>query len=62
MSSVLLSGAAADFRHAPIRKFWFDDEAAPARSVAEERLHRQARLAFESLYAGLVTREPELLN
>jgi ribulose-5-phosphate 4-epimerase/fuculose-1-phosphate aldolase len=59
-----------DFRHAPIRKFWFDDESAPARSVAEERLHRQTRLAgafrlfarygFDQGLAGHITaRDPE---
>ncbi|WP_321884792.1 class II aldolase/adducin family protein [Paraburkholderia bannensis] len=62
--------APADFRHAPIRKFWFDDDAEPARTVAEERRHRQARLAgafrlfarfgFDQGLAGHITaRDPE---
>ena len=37
---------AQDFRQPPVRRFWFDDDtAASARSVAEERRHRQERLA-----------------
>ncbi|MEX3985385.1 class II aldolase/adducin family protein [Paraburkholderia sp. EG287A] len=59
-----------DFRHAPIRKFWFDDEATPARTLDEERRHRQERLAgafrlfarygFDQGLAGHITaRDPE---
>ncbi len=31
-------------RHAPLRKFWFDD-VPPRESIAAERRHRQERLA-----------------
>jgi hypothetical protein len=68
MSATLITDTPrADFRHAPLRKFWFDDEAEPARTLAGERRHRQtrpagARHAFESLYAGLAEQEPELLD
>lgn len=58
-----------DPRHAPLRKFWFDDEA-PTRGIAEERRHRQERLAgafrlfarygFDQGLAGHITaRDPE---
>ena len=33
------------FRETPVRKFWFDDDDAPPRSLEQERLHRQQRLA-----------------
>jgi ribulose-5-phosphate 4-epimerase/fuculose-1-phosphate aldolase len=60
----------ADLRHAPIRKFWFDDDNAPTRTLEEERRHRQARLAgafrlfarygFDQGLAGhLTARDPE---
>ncbi|MEK6293808.1 MAG: class II aldolase/adducin family protein, partial [Paraburkholderia tropica] len=62
---------AQDFRQPPVRRFWFDDDtAASARSVAEERRHRQERLAgafrlfarygFDQGLAGHITaRDPE---
>jgi ribulose-5-phosphate 4-epimerase/fuculose-1-phosphate aldolase len=62
---------AQDFRQPPVRRFWFDDDsAAHARSVAEERRHRQERLAgafrlfarygFDQGLAGHITaRDPE---
>ena len=60
----------ADPRHAPIRKFWFDDDDTPTRTLAEERRHRQERLAgafrlfarngFDQGLAGHITaRDPE---
>jgi ribulose-5-phosphate 4-epimerase/fuculose-1-phosphate aldolase len=56
-------------RHAPLRKFWFDD-VPPRESVAAERRHRQERLAvafrlfarygFDQGLAGHITaRDPE---
>lgn len=71
MSATLITAAPrADFRHAPLRRFWFDDEAEPARTLAEERRHRQTRLAgafrlfarygFDQGLAGHITaRDPE---
>jgi ribulose-5-phosphate 4-epimerase/fuculose-1-phosphate aldolase len=58
------------FHETPVRKFWFDDDAAPQRSLAQERLHRQQRLAgafrlfahagFSQGLAGHITaRDPE---
>ncbi|PLZ03603.1 class II aldolase/adducin family protein [Burkholderia sp. WAC0059] len=44
MSTLLSAVRDADFRHAPVHKFWFDDEAG-TRTLAEERRHRQQRLA-----------------
>ncbi|MBB5423936.1 hypothetical protein HDG40_002080 [Paraburkholderia sp. JPY158] len=32
-------------RDTPVRKFWFGEELEPRRTLAEERLHRQQRLA-----------------
>jgi ribulose-5-phosphate 4-epimerase/fuculose-1-phosphate aldolase len=65
----LAEGPAIDPRHAPVRKFWFDEEA-PARTLGEERRHRQERLAgafrlfarygFDQGLAGHITaRDPE---
>ncbi|GAB7522359.1 class II aldolase/adducin family protein [Paraburkholderia sp. 2C] len=62
--------AHAALRKAPVRKFWFDDDAAPPRTLAQERLHRQQRLAgafrlfarygFAQGLAGHITaRDPE---
>ncbi|MDI7065607.1 hypothetical protein QMO17_30650, partial [Klebsiella pneumoniae] len=56
-------------RHAPIRKFWFDDSA-PRESIAAERRYRQerravafrlfARYGFDQGLAGHITaRDPE---
>ena len=56
-------------RHAPLRKFWFD-EVPPRENVADERRHRQERLAvafrlfarygFDQGLAGHITaRDPE---
>lgn len=58
------------FRQTPLRKFWFDDDAEPQRSIEQERLHRQQRLAgafrlfarygFAQGLAGHITaRDPE---
>ncbi|WP_114814353.1 class II aldolase/adducin family protein [Paraburkholderia kururiensis] len=58
------------FRKTPLRKFWFDDNAEPQRSIEQERLHRQQRLAgafrlfarygFAQGLAGHITaRDPE---
>ncbi len=69
MSTALSAPRALAFRDEPIRKFWFDD-AAPARSLADERRHRQERLAgafrlfarygFAQGLAGHITaRDPE---
>jgi ribulose-5-phosphate 4-epimerase/fuculose-1-phosphate aldolase len=60
-------------RATPVRKFWFDDANAPPRTPAEERLHRQQRLAgafrlfarygFAQGLAGHITaRDPELTD
>jgi ribulose-5-phosphate 4-epimerase/fuculose-1-phosphate aldolase len=59
------------FNAQPRRHFWWDEESAPQRSIAEERRHRQERLAitfrlfarygFDVGLAGHVTaRDPEL--
>ncbi|MDQ7976804.1 class II aldolase/adducin family protein [Paraburkholderia sp. SARCC-3016] len=64
------SAAHAAPRQEPVRKFWFDDDAAPRRTLAEERVHRQQRLAgafrlfarygFAQGLAGHITaRDPE---
>lgn len=69
-ATVNANPVAADPRHAPVRKFWFDDESAPARTFDEERRHRQERLAgafrlfarygFDQGLAGHITaRDPE---
>lgn len=58
------------FRETPVRKFWFDDDDAPPRSLEQERLHRRQRLAgafrlfahngFSQGLAGHITaRDPE---
>ncbi|PXW28467.1 class II aldolase/adducin family protein [Paraburkholderia caballeronis] len=69
MSTALSDAPTLAFRSEPVRKFWFDDDA-PARSLAEERRHRQERLAgafrlfarygFSQGLAGHITaRDPE---
>ena len=45
MSTVLAQSPSLAFRPTPLRKFWFDEDAEPPRSLAQERLHRQQRLA-----------------
>ncbi|MGF6731428.1 ribulose-5-phosphate 4-epimerase/fuculose-1-phosphate aldolase [Paraburkholderia youngii] len=70
MSTVLADRTSLARRDTPVRKFWFDDEQEPQRSLAEERLHRQQRLAgafrlfarygFAQGLAGHITaRDPE---
>ncbi|QBQ99496.1 class II aldolase/adducin family protein [Paraburkholderia pallida] len=71
IAAITTGAPSADPRHAPIRKFWFDDdENAPVRTLAEERRHRQERLAgafrlfarygFDQGLAGHITaRDPE---
>jgi ribulose-5-phosphate 4-epimerase/fuculose-1-phosphate aldolase len=70
MSTALHDTPSLPLRQTPVRKFWFDDDAAPQRSVAEERRHRQERLAgafrlfarygFAQGLAGHITaRDPE---
>jgi len=69
MSTASAEVTTLPLRHEPVRKFWFDDDA-PQRSVAEERRHRQERLAgafrlfarhgFAMGLAGHITaRDPE---
>jgi ribulose-5-phosphate 4-epimerase/fuculose-1-phosphate aldolase len=69
MSTALTDAPALAFREAPARKFWFDDTF-PVRALAEERRHRQERLAgafrifarygFAQGLAGHITaRDPE---
>ncbi|MEI5995680.1 class II aldolase/adducin family protein [Paraburkholderia bengalensis] len=64
------SASALTLRDTPVRKFWFDDDNAPQRTFAEERRHRQERLAgafrlfarygFAQGLAGHITaRDPE---
>ncbi|WP_144108127.1 class II aldolase/adducin family protein [Paraburkholderia sp. BCC1886] len=66
----VLNPAGLTRRDTPVRKFWFDDDDAPPRSIAEERLHRQRKLAgafrlfaqygFAQGLAGHITaRDPE---
>ncbi|NUY30881.1 hypothetical protein F0160_10240 [Paraburkholderia sp. JPY303] len=46
MSTLLAADQPSLVRHdTPVRKFWFDEELEPRRTLAEERLHRQQRLA-----------------
>ncbi|SKD01665.1 Ribulose-5-phosphate 4-epimerase/Fuculose-1-phosphate aldolase [Burkholderia sp. YR290] len=70
MSTALHDTPSLPLRQTPVRKFWFDDDAAPQRTVAEERRHRQERLAgafrlfarygFAQGLAGHITaRDPE---
>jgi ribulose-5-phosphate 4-epimerase/fuculose-1-phosphate aldolase len=71
MSTPVAEKPTLAFRNPPIRKFWFDDDdQAPQRSLTEERLHRQQRLAgafrlfaqngFAQGLAGHITaRDPE---
>ncbi|CAG9217113.1 Decarboxylase NovR [Paraburkholderia sabiae] len=70
MSTVLADQPSLARRDTPVRKFWFDDEQESQRSLAEERLHRQQRLAgafrlfarygFAQGLAGHITaRDPE---
>ncbi|HLX02162.1 MAG TPA: class II aldolase/adducin family protein [Trinickia sp.] len=71
MSTLVAEKPKLSFRNPPIRKFWFDDDdQAAQRSLAEERLHRQQRLAgafrlfarygFAQGLAGHITaRDPE---
>ncbi|WP_233858176.1 class II aldolase/adducin family protein [Paraburkholderia sp. HD33-4] len=70
MSTVLADPPSLAFRPTPLRQFWFDDAAEPPRSLAQERLHRQQRLAgafrlfarygFAQGLAGHITaRDPE---
>ncbi|RZF27161.1 class II aldolase/adducin family protein [Paraburkholderia sp. UYCP14C] len=70
MSTVLADTPSLAFRPTPLRQFWFDDAAEPPRSLAQERLHRQQRLAgafrlfarygFAQGLAGHITaRDPE---
>lgn len=69
MSTVLPDATSLALRETPIRKFWFDDDTS-SRSLEEERLHRQQRLAgafrlfaqygFAQGLAGHITaRDPE---
>jgi ribulose-5-phosphate 4-epimerase/fuculose-1-phosphate aldolase len=69
MATVLTRTSTPSLHATPVRKFWFDDDA-PPRSVAEERRHRQERLAgafrlfsrygFARGLAGHITaRDPE---
>jgi ribulose-5-phosphate 4-epimerase/fuculose-1-phosphate aldolase len=69
MSTLRRESSTLPFRDPPIRKFWFDENG-PARTVAEERRHRQERLAgafrlfaqagFAQGLAGHITaRDPE---
>ncbi|WP_176054407.1 class II aldolase/adducin family protein [Paraburkholderia caribensis] len=70
MSTLLHDTPSLALRQTPVRKFWFDDDAAPQRTLAEERRHRQERLAgafrlfarygFAQGLAGHITaRDPE---
>ncbi|KKB62890.1 hypothetical protein WM40_15275 [Robbsia andropogonis] len=69
MRSAIGQRLQSDIRHAPVRRFWFDD-AQSSRSIADERLHRRQRLAvafrlfaqngFAHGLAGHITaRDPE---
>ena len=69
MSTTLAAPRAVALRDTPIRKFWFDDTP-PRSSIADERRHRQTRLAaafrlfaqrgFDQGLAGHITaRDPE---
>jgi ribulose-5-phosphate 4-epimerase/fuculose-1-phosphate aldolase len=70
MSTPTAELSSLTFRETPVRKFWFDDENAPQRSLEQERLHRRQRLAgafrlfahngFSQGLAGHITaRDPE---
>ncbi|MEX3970349.1 class II aldolase/adducin family protein [Paraburkholderia caribensis] len=70
MSTLLHDTPSLALRQTPVRKFWFDDDAAPQRTLAQERRHRQERLAgafrlfarygFAQGLAGHITaRDPE---
>ncbi|CAB3757069.1 class II aldolase/adducin family protein [Paraburkholderia humisilvae] len=70
MNNTLRPDPTFALREAPVRKFWFDDDTAPRRTLAEERLHRRQRLAgafrlfakygFAQGLAGHITaRDPE---
>ncbi|MFM0021641.1 class II aldolase/adducin family protein [Paraburkholderia azotifigens] len=70
MSTALHDTPTLAFRSAPVRKFWFDDDTAPQRTLEQERRHRQERLAgafrlfarygFAQGLAGHITaRDPE---
>ncbi|WP_225033621.1 class II aldolase/adducin family protein [Paraburkholderia sp. XV] len=70
MSTLLHDTPSLALRQTPMRKFWFDDDAAPQRTLAQERRHRQERLAgafrlfarygFAQGLAGHITaRDPE---
>jgi ribulose-5-phosphate 4-epimerase/fuculose-1-phosphate aldolase len=45
MNTPLAASKSVTFRETPVRKFWFDEDASHERSVEQERLHRQQRLA-----------------
>jgi ribulose-5-phosphate 4-epimerase/fuculose-1-phosphate aldolase len=70
MSTLPFDTPTLAFHKTPLRKFWFDDDAEPPRSIDAERLHRQQRLAgafrlfarygFAQGLAGHITaRDPE---
>jgi ribulose-5-phosphate 4-epimerase/fuculose-1-phosphate aldolase len=70
MSTSTDTPSSVAFRETPVRKFWFDEDASPQRSIDEERLHRKQRLAgafrlfaragFAQGLAGHITaRDPE---
>jgi len=70
MSTLLHDTPSLALRQTPVRKFWFDDDATPQRTLAQERRHRQERLAgafrlfarygFAQGLAGHITaRDPE---